>query len=215
MSFIDISDNEYDRSESETDELYSPIRPPDSPNIFYSNFNNSNLNNFLILPSVPQSQTTTQESEVQTQSRIRVEIEELNVIPVGSQSSLISPTPQTSQTPQTPPSPPLIPLSNNLIQEPVQLNDIFSLPQLIQNLQLFTNNVHPQSNRFIENTSTRRRPFQLNHNDIIENVLQTSMEDTGGYKKVISDEGKEEIKFLEYKSSRFKEKKMYHYTRRF
>ena len=55
MSFIDISDNEhntseYDISESETDELYSPITPPDSPNIFFSNLHNTNssLYNFLV-----------------------------------------------------------------------------------------------------------------------------------------------------------------------
>ena len=80
------------------------------------------------------------------------------------------------------------------------------MEKIIQNLQLFSNNLtyHVDSN-----TRLRRRnnPFQLTHNDIIENVLQTSLHDMGGYKKVISDEGKEEIKFIEYESNKFEEKK--------
>ena len=207
MSFIDISDNEYDMSESETDELYTPITPPDSPNIFFSDLHNinSNLNNFLILPSVLQTPPTTsqyendhepepqQEPQQEPQPRVQVEIEELNLIPQSTSSSL--------------PSPPLLPLNDNLINEPVQLNDIFSLPQLIQNLQLFSNNIHQQPNRLIRQRPLSSNIFQLNRNDIMENILQTSLEDMGGYKKVISDEGKEEIKLLEYESSKFEEKK--------
>lgn len=207
MSFIDISDNEYDMSESETDELYTPITPPDSPNIFFSDLHNinSNLNNFLILPSVLQTPPTTsqyendhepepqQEPQQEPQPRVQVEIEELNLIPQSTSSSL--------------PSPPLLPLNDNLINEPVQLNDIFSLPQLIQNLQLFSNNINQQPNRLIRQRPLSSNIFQLNRNDIMENILQTSLEDMGGYKKVISDEGKEEIKLLEYESSKFEEKK--------
>jgi hypothetical protein len=210
MSFIDISDNEhntseYDISESETDELYSPITPPYSPNIFFSSLHNtnSNLNNFLFLPSVPQTPPITPQYEndqelepqpqPQPQQRVQVEIEELNLTPQSTTSSL--------------PSPPLLQLNDNLINEPVQLNDIFSLPQLIQNLQLFSNNIHQQPNRLIRQRSLRPNIFHLNRDDILENVLQTSLEDIGGYKKVISDEGKKEIKLLEYESSKFEEKK--------
>ena len=154
MSFIDISDNEYDRTESEgeTDELYTPITPSDSPDIFFSDFhNNSNLNNFFILPSVPETPPTTPQQQNEpnphppsqhhpphppdhhnhTHPRVQVEIEELNVIPQPT-SSTASSSSQSSSLP----SPPLLPLNDHLIHEPVQLNDIFSLPQLIQNLQL-------------------------------------------------------------------------------
>lgn len=206
MSFIDISDNEYDISEydiseSETDELYSPITPPDSPNNFYSQFHNinSNLNNFLILPSVPQTPPITlqteDESQPESEADIEVETPGLNIIP------------QPASLSSTLPSPPLLPLNNNLMNEPVQLNDIFSLPQLIQNLQLFSNNTRGGTNQIIRRRATRISPFQLNQNDIMENVLQTSIQDIGGYKKVISDEGKEEIKFLEYEKNKFEEKK--------
>jgi len=182
MKFIDISDNEYDISESDTHELYSPINPQDSEN------------NFLILPSVPQTPPTNPhlEDEVEfehtPQPQVQVEIQELNVIPPPSSSSI--------------PSPPLLSLNNDLINEPIQLNDIFSLPQLIENLQLFSNRTY-QGRRH----AMRMSPFQLNQNDPIENVLQTSLEDTGGYKNVISEEGKKEIKFLEYETSKFEEKK--------
>ena len=222
MSFIDVSDNEYERTESEgeTDELYTPITPTDSSNIFFSDLHSTNLNNFLVLPSFIQDVNITSqieyqyeneneyeyesgseteqepqqepqqepEQEPQQEPQSQTEVEEINTVSPDLSSSI--------------PSPPLLSLN-----EPVQLNDIFSLPQLIQNLQLFSNNTNEQPNRFIRQRPRDSNVFQLNHNDILENVLQTSIHDIGGYKKVISDEGKKEINFLKYESSKFEEKK--------